>query len=99
LPAIVRDKEVGCGAHFGRMLRYLAELEMRNSTVEANIADPVEQFPFLTLATPGTQKFSYPVGLFSLLYSAIMIIKKLLNQCTVDRKLVRTKISESQITN
>src|ERR1700736_1674041 len=72
---------------------------MRNPAVNANIADAVEQFSLLAFATPGAQKFSYPVALFSLLYSSIVIVKKLFNQRAVSRKLLRTKISKSQITN
>jgi hypothetical protein len=71
LPAVIRDEKVRSRAHLGRVLWYLTQFEMRNPAVNANIADAVEQFSLLAFATPGAQKFSYPVALFSLLITDV----------------------------
>src|SRR6516162_10140511 len=81
------------------MLRYLTKFEVRNPAIDADIANAVEQFPFLPLATPRTHEFSHAVVLFPFPDSPTLIIKDLFNQRAVSRKLFRSKIGEREITD
>jgi hypothetical protein len=52
LAAIVRDKKNCRSAHISRMLRYLAEFEVRNPSIDADIANAIELFSLLPFAAP-----------------------------------------------
>src|SRR5271166_491736 len=97
LSPVVCHQKVGCSPHLGRVLRNLAQLEMRNSAVNSDVADTIEKFPFFAISTPRAEKLADAIALFSFPRSATRVVQQLFDQCTVRRESLRTKIGKSQI--